>query len=76
MAIIKYEHFGKEVYVRENLRGQHRKHCLCFMCAKFFPKAPQNCPIAQATYENCIKFNTVTPMWECPMFQKKGADDE
>jgi hypothetical protein len=29
---------------------------------------PENCPIAQATYENCVRFNTVTPVFECPEF--------
>ena len=72
MEITHYSHHGRMVFVRNDLRGKHRDHCLCFECAKFFPGTLQNCPIAQATYENCVKFNTTTPMWECPEFQPRG----
>lgn len=70
---IRYEHHGKLVWVDRRLQDFHRSHCLCFKCGKFFPGLPSNCPIAQATFENCVKFNTTTPMYECPEFgeQKK-----
>lgn len=66
--IVEYEHHGAMVKVREDLKGRHRDFCLCFTenCKKFKPGQPDNCPIAQATFENCVKFNTTTPMWECP----------
>lgn len=63
-----YEHHGEQVWVDSELKGQHRNHCLCFKCDNFKPSTPDNCPIAQATFENCVKFNTVTPMYECPKF--------
>lgn len=31
---VKYNHHGKEVWVREDLKGTHREHCLCFNCKK------------------------------------------
>jgi len=63
-----YEHHGGSVYVRSDLKSRHREHCLCFKCRQFSPGTVANCPIAQATFENCVKFNTTTPMWECPKF--------
>jgi hypothetical protein len=63
-----YEHHGKKVAVQQKLKGKHRDHCLCFMCSKLRPNTPENCPIAQATYENCVRFGTTTPMYECPEF--------
>jgi hypothetical protein len=64
-----YLHHGKMVWVFKERKGQHRQHCLCFICFKFKPGQPDNCPIAQAVYENCVKFNLTTPMYECPEFQ-------
>ena len=68
---IQYEHHGKVVWVDRRLQGLHRSHCLCFKCEKFFPGLPNNCPIAQATFENCVKFNTTTPVYECPEFSEQ-----
>ncbi len=82
--IIKYEHYGKEVSVDEDLRGKHREHCLCWRCEKFHPdiessysaqlrikKRRENCPIANHNYAMCVKFNVVTPIYECPEFKEK-----
>jgi hypothetical protein len=63
-----YEHHGKSVAVFTARKGMHRKHCLCFLCKKFFPNTEKNCPIAQATYENCVQFSITTPVYECPDF--------
>ena len=72
MKVIHYEHHGANVAVYEKLKGKHREHCLCHHpCAKFKPNTPENCPIAQAAYENCDKFNIVTPMWECAEFEEE-----
>jgi len=64
--IIKYEHHGWKVSVRDDLKGKHREHCLCFQCKLFKPGTPENCEKAQATFEHCVKYGTTTPMWECP----------
>lgn len=71
MDIEQYEHHGKTVSVMEELKGKHRQHCLCFAgCRRFFPESPNNCRIAKATFENCVKFGITTPMYECPEYEK------
>jgi len=66
----RYVHHGTEVVVFSELKGQHRDHCLCFNgCRRFKPGQPDNCPIAQATFENCVKFDLVTPVYECPVYE-------
>lgn len=67
----KYLHHGVEVVVKRELKGKHRNHCLCHSCALFHPEKPENCEIAQAVFSNCIQFNLVTPVWECPKFEEK-----
>jgi len=66
--VVRYEHHGKQVSVRADLRGRHREFCLCYQCGKFKPNEPGNCPIAQAVYKACVKLGITTPMWECPQF--------
>lgn len=68
VTIVQYQHHGQIVWVDLALKGLHRSHCLCFKCEMFEPGTPQNCPIAQATYENCVKHNLTTPVYECPKF--------
>lgn len=73
MNVIRYEHHGQEVAVREDLQGKHREHCLCWQgCSKFKPGLPeQNCPIANAVYAIDILTGIVTPVWECPLFSEE-----
>lgn len=70
----KYKHHGErhgeEVWVRKDLKGKHRDHCLCFSCQKFFPDAPFNCFIAEHVFTACKRFNLVLPVWECPRFEE------
>ena len=68
MKIIKYVHHDVDVCVREDLKGKHREFCLCYSCDNFHPGESNNCLIAQAIYENCVKFDVVTPVWECPLY--------
>ena len=69
MNIQTYEHHGVIVKVRPELKGKHREYCLCFSgCKNFKPNTPENCLIAQALFENCVKFNVTTPVWECPEY--------
>lgn len=63
-----YDHHGFNVWVRTDLKGKHRSFCLCFSCDRFKPGTDQNCPIANATYQNCIRYGLTTPVFECPMF--------
>lgn len=73
-VIVEYEHHGGIVKVDARHKGRHREHCLCYHCDSFKPGEPDQCPIAQAIYENCVKFNVVTPVWECPEYQAKPDD--
>jgi len=68
----KYEHHGEDVFVSCEHKGNHRQHCLCTFCKRFKPGEEDNCPIAKDTFENCVKHNLVTPMWECPKFEDSG----
>lgn len=78
MNYIRYVHHGADVAVREDLKGTHREHCLCYACKKFVPFVPPvageptrlNCPIALDTFMNCAKHNIVTPVFECPEFEE------
>lgn len=65
---IRYNHHGRMVSVRADLQGKHRQHCLCYGCERF--QGPTPCPIAKATFDNCVKFGTVTPVWECPSYKE------
>ena len=74
-TIIKYEHWGKEVSVFEHLKGKHKEHCLCWICEKFNPNdRDKNCKIASENYALCVKYNVVTPVWECPEFEEKESE--
>ena len=64
----RYEHHDEQVWVRSNLRGRHREHCLCYSCAQFFPGEAKNCVKAQRLYELCVAEHMVTPVWECRAF--------
>jgi len=68
----KYIHHGGEVWVRSDLKGTHRERCLCMFCKKLNVKdRKKNCKIANAVFKNCVKYNLVTPMFECPKFDEK-----
>lgn len=65
----KYDHHGKDVMVRSDLKGKHREHCLCWDCTRFFPDVPEkNCKIARILYALCCIHGLCTPVWECPLF--------
>ena len=67
--IMEYVHHDAKVKVRRELKGKHRDYCLCHICGSFDPDdRDENCCIANAIFENCKKFNVVTPVWECPNF--------
>jgi hypothetical protein len=71
MKFVSYDHYGSINFVREDLKGQHREHCLCFSCLKFHPKPEdmsENCPRARLLYNFCVLTGMVTPVWECSEF--------
>jgi hypothetical protein len=72
--IVSYKHHGHTVFVDERLKGRHREFCLCYKCDRFHPEAAasaSHCPIADVIFQNCVQFNIVTPVWECPAFVEK-----
>jgi len=72
MKYIKYKHHGIDVSVREDLKGKHREHCLCWNCAKFKPEDREaNCQIANLLYKFDILHNVTTPVWECKKFKER-----
>jgi hypothetical protein len=69
-----YDHHGRKVWVRSDLKGLHREHCLCFRCQGFKPeRREQNCKIANAVFEVCVQFGLCTPVFECPAFKAKDT---
>jgi hypothetical protein len=70
----KYNHHGKEVWVRTSLKGKHRDICLCHSC-KFLDvtSKEKNCPIANKLFQLCKEEGLVTPVFECPKFEEKRA---
>ena len=70
--IEKYEHHGVQVSVFSELKGKHRDHCLCYKCRFFHPGMSGNCNIAKDVYNNCVKHNLVTPVFECAKFEEHG----
>ncbi len=72
MSVIRYKHHGKKVWVREDLKGKHREHCLCFKCKRFDEHNPsESCALANMIYAMCVKYNLVLPVWECMVFEGK-----
>ena len=70
-----YSHHNELVWVRKDLKGRHREHCLCFSCLKFKPEPSEgNCPIANTLFENCLRYNVVTPVFECPVFDLRDVN--
>lgn len=67
----KYNHHNCEVNVISDIKGKHRDNCLCWLdCIFFHPDTENNCEIAKETFKNCVKFNTVTPVYECPKYER------
>jgi len=67
----RYAHHGTRVWVRKDLRGRHREHCLCYSCKSFHPDDPRNnCSIARKVYALCVEQGLTLPVWECPVFVK------
>ena len=70
-----YEHHGAKVWVRSDLKGKHRDHCLCHSCTKFKPGTNENCSRAAHLYTFCVLLDMTTPVWECPEFKREDDDE-
>lgn len=66
-----YHHHDRDVWVRCDLVGEHRKYCLCFSCAFF-----EECDVTKALYSFCMRHNMIAPVWECPEFKRKEIEKE
>ena len=76
-GVEKCVHHGVEVSVISEVKGLHRQHCLCHQnCKHFKPNTPENCEIAQANYELCVKHNLTTPVYECAKYEKEHLNTE
>ncbi len=74
MNVIKYEHHGVSVSVREDLKGKHRDNCLCFMCKKLnIAERDKNCVIANTLYALNQLAGITTPVFECKEFEIKES---
>ena len=70
--IEEYDHHGRTVKVRTDLKGKHRDFCLCHRCAKLdITSREKNCPIANELYALCCKHGLTTPVFECPGHEEK-----
>lgn len=65
---VQYRHHGNLVWVRSDLKGKHRDHCLCYSCLGFHPGEPENCEIAEVLHSLNVLTGLTTPVWECPLF--------
>ncbi len=71
---VRYQHHLVPVWVDKELKGKHRKHCLCYSCEKFKPDHDENCNIANLVYAVDIAYHLTTPVWECPEFKEAISD--
>lgn len=69
-----YVHHHVVVWVRKDLKGKHRDHCLCYSCEKFKPNQETNCGVAQENYKLCKIYNLTLPIYECPRFREGQPD--
>ena len=70
----KYEHHGVKVWVRKDLKGKHRQHCLCWSCMLFKPEDRENnCKLANLLYAVNVASGLTTPVFECPLFVECGG---
>lgn len=69
--IITFKHHGVMVKAFMDIAHLHTEHCMCFRgCAKFHPGEPTNCKKAQRLYELCVEEDIVTPVYECPDYER------
>lgn len=67
-----YVHHGVPSWVRQDLKGKHREHCLCWSCRFFNPEDREsNCEIANALYRIDKVLEITTPVWECMKFEQR-----
>jgi len=68
----KETHFGKEVWVNPTTESLRKQECLCLNCERLKPGKPDNCPVAQAFYEICVKENIALMVTRCLLWMIKN----
>lgn len=72
---IKEVHFGREVFVNPTVESIRENECLCTNCGNFKPNQPDNCPLAQAFYQICVKGGNAFAMARCEIWKPKEANE-
>lgn len=65
-------HYGKEAWVNPITELLRKDECLCLNCNNLKPGKLDNCRIAQAFYEVCVRENVALAVTRCPLFEPKG----
>ena len=67
----KYEHHGRERWVRKDMKGKNKDFCLCYSCENFKPNTQDNCEIAASLYAFIIRNDAMAVIWDCAKFVEK-----
>ena len=65
------EHHGANVFVNKTTESIRYEECLCLNCGRLKPGESDNCPIAQAFYDICVKENVALMVTRCPVWLVK-----
>ena len=68
-AIAQRLHLSRAEYIR-------RAECLCLNCGNLKPGQPDNCQIAQALFEVCVRENVALAVTRCPIWKTKETSPE
>ena len=72
-GMVKAVHNGSTVWVRADLQGRQKEHCICWSCRKFQPDtADKGCPIICSVLQLAAEKGVILPVWACPVFDKKA----
>lgn len=64
-------HSQREVWVNPTTESLRRTECLCLNCENLKPGQPDNCHIAQAFYQICVRENVALAVTRCPVWKPK-----
>ena len=72
-GMVKAAHNGSTVWVRADLQGRQKEHCICWSCRKFQPDtADKGCPIICSVLQLAVQKGVILPVWACPVFDEKA----
>ena len=70
-----YEQIDKgdvRTWVRKDLKGRQKEHCMCWNCRKFMPETDhKGCSIIREVLKLASINNIVLPVWECAVFDER-----